>query len=350
MIKSRDLLAGLFVVFGIVLLMFAVAWSDKLTTWFDSRRELTLLLPRGVPIEIGQAVRMEGIRVGEVTGYRIRDDAARRQSHPERHLELVLRVDPALAIGRNTEIQLTGDGLLGARYIQLRSPTEELIPLAEGEALLGQLGGIDYMLAGMREMTDSLNGAMAGLERLAGGPEQEGSLIQTVSSLSDQIEGLMREAASAVRELRELTAELKPELSAALQGGRRVIDELAGMLADNRGSVSELVHKLRSTLEQIQGSVARLETETAGLMREAREPIGRLDRLLQKNDQTFYVLLHNLRVATDELKVGLARFFADPSQLIFGSDADPERAAEAARRSLERDLLDRRRLPARDRR
>jgi ABC-type transporter Mla subunit MlaD len=112
MIKSRDLLAGLFVVFGIVLLMFAVAWSDKLTTWFDSRRELTLLLPRGVPIEIGQAVRMEGIRVGEVTGYRIRDDAARRQSHPERHLELVLRVDPALAIGRNTEIQLTGDGLL----------------------------------------------------------------------------------------------------------------------------------------------------------------------------------------------------------------------------------------------
>lgn len=365
--NAKDLIAGAFVFFSFLLFAGFVAWGGGLRGVLDRRPRVEILLERGVPLEIGAAVRIEGVKVGEVVAARPRSPEERRRAHPERALALTIALDRGIQLTKASRAVVRSDGLLGARYVDLRLGAPGGEPLPEGAPLLGVLGGIDSFLEKGHVLAAALGRLATDLEALlapAGGPGSLPALLRTLDRLSgdaratlgrlDQVlaqaDGLLAEGRGAVTGFETLVRGPDARLPALLDASRRLVGRTEATVGDLRQLVGETRPKLMKLLDELDAAVAGTRDAVARTGERADEALTAGRDLVLRNDRNIFLLLHNLRVAAEELKLLAARLRADPSQLLFGGSESPAEAEAAARRSLERDLLERGQLPPRRKR
>lgn len=339
MTNLRDLLAGIFVLVALLLFLVFLVWAGDIKAWFQTRAEATVLLKRSVPLAEGVAVRYEGIQIGKVASIHLRSREERMARQPDYHVKLVLSLDPTVELTTRTPVSVTADGLLGARYVALGASPDGAPPLPKEEVLLGVLGGVDGLLSGADRLAESLTVLSLRLNRLIdpdGGRGTVADLLTRATGLTDRASGFI-----------DSIEETRRQIDASIKDARQTFGSANRLINDVAPEVRELISQLRSVSEDAKGGVGALRQSIEDLSSEARGTLKRVDDLLVRNDRNIFLALHHLRVAAEELKLAVARVRADPSQVLFGGAEDPNAAEAAARKSQERDLLDKGFLPPR---
>ncbi len=338
---AKDLIAGIFVFLSFFLFLGFVLWGGKLEGYFDKRVQVHILLRRGLPLDPGTAVRIEGLKVGEVMGIAWRSESERKKGYPDFRVQMTIAVDPKAPIARESKIEVRSDGLLGARYVDIHAAPQGATGLHKGDILLGSLGGIDTFLERGEEMARRLNSMLQHLDQLLSpetGRASLPSLLKDLQTMTEAGTKAAKETGAFVQESQTLLKTWDPQVRGVLESSKKMMDQTITLLKQWEGMSQELRPKLLGTL----GTGDKLLKDLGANLEETRRKVdgilGRVDDIIVRNDRDLFLLLHNLRVAAQEMKLAIARIKADPSQVLFGGSEDPDAAEAAAKKSLQRDL------------
>ncbi len=338
---AKDLIAGTFVFLSFFLFLGFVLWGGKLEGYFDKRIQVHILLRRGLPLDPGTAVRIEGLKVGEVMTIAWRSERDRKEGHPAFRVKMTIAVDPKAPIAKESKIEVRSDGLLGARYVDIHAAPQGATRLHKGDTLLGSLGGIDTFLERGEEMARRLNSTLQHLDQILspepGKPSLPG-LLQDLRTMTEAGTNAAKETGALVKESTSILKSWDPKIRSVLVSSKQMMDQSLVLLKQWEGMSQDLRPKLLGTLK----TGDKLLQDLGANLKEARRKVDglldRVDDILVRNDRDLFLLLHNLRVAAEEMKLAMARIKADPSQVLFGGNEDPDAAEAAAKKSLQRDL------------
>ena len=115
----RDtIIGGVVVLVALVLLVLVYAKEDGPKSKADAGYLLNARFKRADGIMVGSKVRVSGVTVGKVVEQRL---------GPDFRAELALRISPAVQLTADTAAAIQTDGLLGAKYIELKPGGDDIM-------------------------------------------------------------------------------------------------------------------------------------------------------------------------------------------------------------------------------
>jgi ABC-type transporter Mla subunit MlaD len=338
---AKDLIAGTFVFLSFFLFLGFVLWGGKLGGFFEKQIQIHILLKRGLPLDPGTAVRIEGLKVGEVQSITWRSEKERNEGYPKFRVRMTIAVDPKAPIAKESKIEVRSDGLLGARYVDIHAAPQGATSLHKGDTLLGSLGGIDTFLERGEEMARRLESMLGHLDQLLTPQTGKASLPELLQDLRTMTQAgtkAAKETGEFVKEGKSLLNTWDPKLREVLNSSKLMLDQSLALLQQWEDLSKDLRPKILGTLQTGGQVLQDLGTTIKKARSKVEALLARVDDILVRNDRDLFLLLHNLRVAAEEMKLAMARIKADPSQVLFGGSEDPDAAEAAAKKSLQRDL------------
>jgi phospholipid/cholesterol/gamma-HCH transport system substrate-binding protein len=295
--RASYLIVGLFVIAGMVGLMFAAMWITGTRT--DEALALYDIYFDGAVagLKPGNAVQYRGIPVGGVVDMQIDPDNVER-------VLVTIEVAANTPIREDTEATLALQGITGLSYIQLTGGTQAA---AELKAQAGQRRPViksrpSELAAIFEAAPELLNRAIeviAMLEKLLGPENQQriGNILANIenttgalSNSSGDIDKLLTEGAGAVEDVRKLTSVLSENT-----------EEIETILSEGAGTMKD-VHVLTTALAGSSGELKKLITDSSGTMENVRELTGGLagstDDIAKMLDEGARVMEELRRVTT----------------------------------------------------
>jgi len=295
--RASYLIVGLFVIAGMVGLMFAAMWITGTRT--DEALALYDIYFDGAVagLKPGNAVQYRGIPVGGVVDMQIDPDNVER-------VLVTIEVAANTPIREDTEATLALQGITGLSYIQLTGGTQAA---AELKAQAGQRRPViksrpSELAAIFEAAPELLNRAIeviAMLEKLLGPENQQriGNILANIenttgalSNSSGDIDKLLTEGAGAVEDVRKLTSVLSENT-----------DEIETILSEGAGTMKD-VHEITTALAGSSDELKKLITDGSGTMENVRELTGGLagstDDIAKMLDEGARVMEELRRVTT----------------------------------------------------
>lgn len=295
--RASYLIVGLFVIAGMVGLMFAAMWITGTRT--DEALALYDIYFDGAVagLKPGNAVQYRGIPVGGVVDMQIDPDNVER-------VLVTIEVAADTPIREDTEATLALQGITGLSYIQLTGGTQAA---AELKAAPGQRRPViksrpSELAAIFEAAPELLNRAIeviAMMEKLLGPENQQriGNILANIenttgalSNSSGDIDKLLTEGAGAVEDVRKLTSVLSENT-----------DEIETILSEGAGTMED-VHEITTALAGSSGELKKLITDGSGTMENVRELTGGLagstDDIAKMLDEGARVMEELRRVTT----------------------------------------------------
>jgi phospholipid/cholesterol/gamma-HCH transport system substrate-binding protein len=269
--RASYLIVGLFVIAGMMGLVFAAMWitgtrTDEALALYDIYFEGSV-----AGLKPGNAVQYRGIPVGGVIDMRIDPENVE-------HVLVIIEVAGDTPIREDTEATLALQGITGLSYIQLTGGTQMAAPLkaAPGQrrpVIKSRPSELAAIFEAAPEIMNRAIEVIAMLEKLLGPENQRhiGNILEnienTTGALSDSsgdIGTLLSEGAGAVEDVRELTSALADNS----EDIDRILTEGAGVVED--------VHVLTTTLAASSGDIETVLSEGAGTMKNMNQLTGGL--------------------------------------------------------------------------
>ena len=263
-------------------------------------------------LQIRSEVKMQGIRVGSVTGFRI---SPRRPGT----VEVLIRVDGTTPVRESTRATVDRHLLTGIASIRLNNtdessppltvapPTEPYPVIAEGESEYKLTESAAYMAQRADETMQRIN-------RLLSDENQ--------AALSEILVNLQHISASVDR--------TTTGLDRTLTGIDRAADEVrktsAGIAGDARRLAARydtLGEESTATVKDFSAAVRDISADVARLSR-------RMDALLADGNTELRLTAQQLRATADSLGTA-ARRFSDPGRVLFGSPKGSMGPGEASK-------------------
>lgn len=251
-------------------------------------------------LQIRSDVKMKGIRIGAVTGFRI---SSRRPGT----VEVLIRVDGTAPIRQSTRADVERHLLTGIASIRLVNGSEDSPPLsavqpdepypliAEGESEYQQFSeSIAQMAVRADETLKRLNHAFSG-ENQAALREILVNLSRITTNVDRSLAGLDRTVAAV-----GLAADEVRTMSSGIAGDAR---KLAARYDTLGAESTTAVREMSAAIRQIGSDVARLASRT--------------DALLADGNVELRVTAQELRDTADALGTAARRFY-DPGRVLFG--------------------------------
>lgn len=264
-------------------------------------------------LQIRSDVKMKGIRIGAVTGFRI---SSRRPGT----VEVLIRVDGTAPIRQSTRADVERHLLTGIASIRLVNSSEDSPPLAavqpdepypliaEGESEYQQFSESIAQMAYRGDETLRRLNVMLSDENQAALREILVNLRRISSNVDRSLAGMDRATAAA-----GLAADEVRTMSSGIAGDARKLAARYDTLGEESTAV---VRELAASIRQIGSDVARLSTRT--------------DALLADGNIELRVTARELRDTADALGTAARRFY-DPGKVLFGPARGSMGPGEAAR-------------------
>lgn len=290
---NREAQIGLFVILGmLVVAYFVLRTTDIAQLWSGEGppKNLTFEVEDASGIREGTAVRVSGVKVGEVVGVRLVGTKA----------EVEITVPADLELRSGTIAEMRAQGILGEKYVALVIGNGQVVEDPDIQAK--SAAGIDDITSVVKQISDELlvitkqiregledpNGAnrmeniVANIERLTAGladtlNENRGDVRTTTSEIATLSQQLNRDIPALVKEMTDLTRELK------------------GMATDNKEQVNSTVRNIESlsanleeagaSFKSIAGKVDQGEGSIGKLVNES-ETVDNLNKVLVKAEES----------------------------------------------------------------
>jgi len=309
--RASYLIVGLFVIAGMLGLVFAAMWitgtrTDEALALYDIYFDGSV-----AGLKPGNAVQYRGIPVGGVIDMKIDPENVER-------VLVVIEVAADAPIREDTEATLALQGITGLSYIQLTGGTQEAAALkaAPGQrrpVIKSRPSELAAIFEAAPEMLNRAIEVIAMLEKLLGPENQQriGNILQNIenttgalSSSSGDIDKLLSEGAGAVEDVRKLTAVLAENS-----------DNIDSILAEGAGTMKD-VHELTGSLAGSAGDLKKLISDGSGTMANMRDLTGGLagstDDITKILDEGARVM-EELRLVTSRANTMLANIEGDVS-------------------------------------
>lgn len=233
--KHTEILVGLFLLFGMVLLGGLILRFSSIREWFRDRDQFTVVFTDASGLSVGAPVRLGGTAIGRV------DRAPRLNDSGKVEVGITVYRDAENRIPRGSRLTIAKEGLLGDSYIAISRPestTSGFHPA--GEILAGTTAtGLDTL----QESAGKISGDVEALVS---------ELRQGVKDFNGTVARLNSQVLSD-----ENTERLKNAL-ASMDSALKKIDEQV-LSEENTNSVKDTLASLRVTSESLSQKVSRLD-------------------------------------------------------------------------------------------
>ncbi len=262
-------------------------------------------------LQIRSDVKMQGIRIGAVTDFRI---SAKRPGS----VEVVIRVQDSAPVRQDTRANVERHLLTGIASIRLTtgseaSPKLEAVQPGEAYPLIAE-GEPDYRFSEtMAQVAERAGETMTRINR-ALSDENQKALGETLTNLSRVSARMDRSLAGVDRTL------------AAME---RAANEVRGASASVSGEVSWLAARYDKLGEQSTLAVGEISTTVRKIGDDVERLALRMDGLLADGNVELRLTAQELRATSDSLGAA-ARRFSDPGKVIFGPRRESLGPGEAA--------------------
>lgn len=263
-------------------------------------------------LQIRSDVKMQGIKVGAVTGFRI---STRRPGS----VEVVIRVDGSTPIRESTHATVERQLLTGIASIRLVNADENSPPLTEAPA------DEPYPLIAEGETEYKLTESMAQVAQRADETMQRINL-----ALSDENQLALSEILTNLKRMSGDMRRAMAGLDRTLSSLGRAADEVRGMSSGIRDDV----HKLAVRYDALGGESGVAVREVSAAARQMSADVTklsqRMDALLADGNVELRVTAQELRATADALGVA-ARRLGNPGKVLFGPAQGSLGPGEAAK-------------------
>ncbi|MBI2104307.1 MAG: MCE family protein [Candidatus Omnitrophica bacterium] len=213
--RSLEVTVGLFVVVGLVLLVFFIFVIGDFSTAFQPTYRLRVLFDTAIGISDGAPVQYAGVEVGKVerVGILYPEDQAAPQ------VQLLVKLPVRVKVRADDEASISTFGLLGEKYLEINPGPGEGPWLESGGQLYGKPPvSTERIMERSNEVLTEFKQTLQGLNSLVGDPEARIYLKEAV-----------QEARDATRHWKALGERLNLAMSYAESGqgnlGRLLYDE-----------------------------------------------------------------------------------------------------------------------------
>lgn len=233
--KRTEVLVGLFLLFGMVLLGGLILRFSSIRERFRERDQFTVVFSDASGLSLGAPVRLGGTTIGRV------DQAPRLDASGKVGVRISVYRDDENRIPRGSRLTIAKEGLLGDSYIAITRPEDT---------------SAGYFMPG-----ESLSGSSTtGLD----------TLQESAGKISGDIEALVAELRTGVKDFNAAIARMNAEVLskensenvrsslASLNSALEKLDQQV-LSAENTGSVKETLASLRSTSESLSERVKQLD-------------------------------------------------------------------------------------------
>ena len=305
--RASYLIVGLFVIAGMIGLVFAAMWitgtrTDEAVALYD------IYFDGNVSgLKPGNVVQYRGIPVGGVVDMRIDPDNVER-------VLVTIEVDADTPIREDTEATLALQGITGLSYIQLTGGTQAA---AELKAATGQRrpviksrpSELAAIFEAAPELLNRAIGVIAQLEKLLG-PENQGHIGSILENIEDTT-GVLADSGD--------------DIATMLKEGARVMEEMrkvtthANVVLENiEGDVGAVADDTRAVLGSVKVAVARLAVASDQFATFMTENNDSLTNFSQTGLYEFSQLMAEARVLVAALSRLTEQVERDPARFLFG--------------------------------
>lgn len=342
MSMSQTIKVGIFAFFGLLILAYFILRIEEIELFGPEGRVVDAVFDSVAGLDDKAAVRIAGVRIGQVDGIELDQGRARVHLHLEEPMPLT----------EGSRARIASLGLLGDRYIELIPGPPGAEPLPDGAVLPGETPvTFDQAMEQLSELGGSV-GEVTG--RVSGQLAPQGDLsllIENLRATTVEIRRLVeanREEVSATlgnmaRASDTLAREL-PRLTAQMEG---VMTRIADILDENRGDVRSSLGNVEEITSRMRTSVDNLNTISSRLAR-GEGTLGKLLTSEEAHDELVSTLdtietgVGNLSETLGainrlELDLGLESYYLDDaadSHSTFRLDIDPKQGNRVYRIGL----------------
>lgn len=329
---------GLLVLVALALLGAAVFLIGEQQKLFRPMNHYWIAFDSASGLQAGNPVQLNGVSVGRVEDVVLPEDPSIHQ------LRVKIAVDSRYAarIRKDSEARIKTLGLLGDKYVELSSGSEEVPKISDGgQVQAAPATNIDRMIASGGDAVENVVAISVSLVRILERLERgEGVLGQLLAPLPEELRG---DDKNVVYLLQDTLSRLDSIVASIEEGegtvGRLLTDdELAESLSSSVGRLNSVLRKFEEgdglapallhdpeMKESVRTSLRNLEESTERLTRFTRqleESDGVLPRLLRDEEyadevlEDLRTLLEDLNVAVGKITEGdgtVARLLDDPS-------------------------------------
>lgn len=297
---SVEAKVGVFVVIGMIILAYMSTRVGRIQYTGDRGYEVYAYFDSAEGIVKGGPVEIAGVEIGHIKDISLEAGKAK----------VLLRIDPKVRIGEDTEAVIRTKGVLGDKYVELVLGAPNVRPIKPGgriertqspaniDNLLRQLSSIG---TDVKEITQSLSGIL-------GGEEGEASLkiiIDNFRELAETLNEMAQKNKVAVREIVDNFRQTSDQLRETIVAFNQITEKI------NRGEGT--IGKLINEEETVDNINAALTSINDYLQKEERFRTYvdyRGEYLFDSNDMKSYL---SLRIQPKEDKYYLLQLVDDPA-------------------------------------
>ena len=305
-----DVKAGLFILVGAALLIWAVFKVGGLFASFQEQRELVMDFANAQQVREGTEIYQRGMKIGTVSRVGLNPDGNR--------IHIFANIDPLAKLAQGTKARIDSKSLLGGKMI-------ELIPPAEGPF---EDMGADDIMEGMP--AGDLSQLVAAATELL--PAIKVSLDQLTTKLVVTLEQIDKTLVD-LRERMRVVEDLKPELVSTLEAYRGLAHNADKQLADLSAKLGKAADGVDPMLDGIKQDISKLTTQLQtdlstltvkvnGLMDDSGKLVRDADNLLLANADELAGTLRSLQQTMVNLESLTATLADKPSALVWGRGKD----------------------------
>ena len=231
-------------------------------------------------LEVGAQVKLGGVRVGRVLGINV-------PTQPGEPVTIELGIKKGTALYKGTKASVTQIGFVGDIYLLLsvdkttneRIKVGDIIPSEEKVQF-------DEIMSRVEDLSHSVDGLIKDIDKLFS--------EKNIKGIEDLIGNTNKAIVSGSSDLDKIASGLKKTTDKL----EIVLNEIEGVVRDNKGEISQLIKTAREDLEKAGDMIKSIESTSKSIDKTSKSA----DRVINLQSQNLEILLDNMNKTTEDLQ------------------------------------------------